>query len=135
MSYIYLQEQEGESSAECFSDIPAYVLSRLNLIAEKSYSKGSAMESCQNSQSGTMCEPLTAGRGGEKLTSSVADSPVKTYLAQEKEQESKEREAGCGLNLQESLARYDLATHCGELANARCSRAWASAWRPFRNRV
>ena len=111
MSYIYLQEQGGESSAECFSDIPAYVLSRLNLIAEKSFYKGSEMECCQSSQSGTMCEPLTASRGEGKLTSSVADSLVKTYLAQGKEQELKESEADCGLNLQESLARYDPATH------------------------
>lgn len=111
MSYIYLQEQGGESSAECFSDIPAYVLSRLNLIAEKSFYKGNETESCQSSQSGTMCEPLMASRGEGKLTSSVADSLVKTYLAQGKAQESKEREADCGLNLQESLARYDPATH------------------------
>lgn len=111
MSYIYLQEQEGESSAECFSDIPVYVLSRLNLIAEKSFYKDKETECCQSSQSGTMCEPLTASRGEGKLTSSVADSLVKTYLAQGKEQESKESEADCGLNLQESLAKYDPATH------------------------
>ena len=111
MSYIYLQEQGGESSAECFSDIPAYVLSRLNLFAEKSFYKGNETECCQSSQSGTMCEPLTASRGEGKLTSSVADSPVKTYLAQGKERELKESEADCGLNLQESLAKYDPATH------------------------
>lgn len=111
MSYIYLQEQGGESSAECFSDIPAYVLSRLNLIAEKSSYKGNETECCQSSQSGTTCEPLTASRGEKKLTSSVADSLVKTYLVQERVQELMEREADCGLNLQESLARYDPATH------------------------
>ena len=111
MSYIYLQEQGGGSSAECFSGIPAYVLSKSSLIAEKSFYKDNETESCQSSQSGTMCEPLTASSGEEKLTSSAADSPVKTYLAQEKAQESKEREADCGPNLQESLARYDPATH------------------------
>ena len=111
MSYIYLREQGGGSSAECFSDIPAYVLSRLNLIAEKSCYSGSATEFFRNSQSGTMCEPLTASRGEGKLTSSVADSLAKTYLAQEKERELKESEADCGLNLQESLAKYDPATH------------------------
>lgn len=111
MSYIYLREREEESSVECFSDIPVYVLSRLNLIAEKSCCNGSATESFQNFQSGTMCEHLTAGRGGGKSTSSAAASRARTYLAQGKERESKEREAGCGLNLQESLARYDPATH------------------------
>lgn len=111
MSYIYLQEQEGESSAECFSDIPAYVLSRLNLSAEKSFYKDKETECCQSSQSGTMCEPLTEGRGEGKLTSSVADSLAKTSLAQAKARESAEREADCGLSLQESLAKYDPATH------------------------
>lgn len=111
MSYIYLQEQGGGSSAECFSAIPAYVLSRLNLTAEKSCSKGSAIESCPSSQYGTTCEPLTANRGGEKLTSSAEDSLAKTYPAQVKAQESKEREVDYGLNLQESLARYNPVTH------------------------
>lgn len=111
MSYIYLQEQGGESSAECFSDIPAYVLSRLNLIAEKSFYKDKETESFQSSQSGTMCEHLMENRGEEKSTSFAADSPVKTYLAQGKERELKESEADCGLNLQESLAKYDPATH------------------------
>lgn len=111
MSYIFLRERGEESSAECFSDIPAYVLSRLNLIAEKSCSKGSAIESCPSSQYGTTCEPLTVNRGGEKLTSSAEDSPAKTFLVQERVRESMENEADCGPNLQESLARYDPATH------------------------
>lgn len=111
MSYIYLQEQGGESSAECFSDIPASVLLRLNLTAEKSCYKGSETESCPSFQSGTMCKPLTANRGGEKLTSSAEASPAKTYLAPEKVRESMEQEADSGLNLQESLAKHDPATH------------------------
>lgn len=111
MSYTYLQAQGEESSAECFSDIPAYALSRLNLFAEKPFCKDNATESFQNSQSGTTCEPLMASHGEEKLTSSVEDSRAKIYLAQERARESTEREADCGLNFQESLARYDPATH------------------------
>lgn len=111
MSYIYLQEQGGESSVECFSGIPAYALSKSSLIAEKSFYKDRETECCQSSQSGTMCEPLTASRGEGKLTSSAEDSPAKTYLARAKARESAEREADCGLNLQESLAKYDPATH------------------------
>lgn len=111
MSYIFLRERGEESSAECFSDIPVYVLSRLNLIAEKSFYKDKETECCQNSQSGTMCEPLTASRGEGKLTSSVEDSLAKTYLAQERARESTESEADSGLNLQESLAKFDPATH------------------------
>ena len=67
MSYIYLQEQVEEYSAVCFSDIPQFVLSRLNLTAKKSYSKDSEMESCQSSQSGTMCKPSMEHLGEEKL--------------------------------------------------------------------
>lgn len=111
MSYTYLLESGEESSAECYSDIPASVLSRLSSTAEKSSCNASATESCQNSQYGMTCEPLTANRGGEKLTSSVEDSLAKTYLAQERVRESTEREADSGLNLQESLAKYDPATH------------------------
>ena len=110
MSYIFLRERGEESSAECFSDIPVYVLSRLNLIAEKSFYKDSETESCQSFQSGTTCEPLTENHGEEKSTSSAEDSPAKTYLAQERARESTEREADCGPNLQESLAMYDRAT-------------------------
>ncbi len=72
MSYIYLQEQVEESLAESFSDIPQFVLSKLNLTAEKSYSKDSETESCQSSLSGTMCKPLTETLGEEKLISSAA---------------------------------------------------------------
>lgn len=108
MSYIYLQEQEGESSAESYSDIPQYVLSRLNLTAKKYYCNGNETESCQNSQSGTMCEHSTADRGEGKSIAYAVDSLVKTSARQEKVQESTEQEADSGLNLQESLARYDL---------------------------
>lgn len=111
MSYIFLRERGEESSAECFSDIPAFAPSKSSLIAGKSCCSGSATESCPNSQFGTTCEPLTANRGGEKLTSSAEDSLAKTYLAQERARESMESEADCGLNLQESLARYDPVTH------------------------
>ena len=95
MSYTYLQGQGEESSAECFSDIPVYALSRLNLTAGKSCCKGSATESCRSSQSGTMCEPLTASRGEGKLTSSAADSHAKTSVQPEKARVSKASEADC----------------------------------------
>lgn len=55
MSYTYLQAQGEESSAECFSDIPASVLLRLNLTAEKCSCNDSATEYCHHSPSGTMC--------------------------------------------------------------------------------
>lgn len=110
MSYIFLRERGEESSAECFSDIPAFAPSKLNLIAEKSSCKGNETESCQNSQFGTTCGHLTAGRGEGKSMSSAAASRARTFHARAKARESAEREAGFGLNLQESLAKYDRAT-------------------------
>ena len=77
MSYIYLQEREEESSAESFADIPQSVLSKLNLIAERSYSNGSEMASCQDSQSGTMSAHSMGNPGAGKLTSSAAGSLAK----------------------------------------------------------
>lgn len=110
MSYIFLRERGEESSAECFSDIPAFAPSKSSLIARKSCCNGSATESCRSSQFGTTCELLTENHGEEELTSSAEDSPAKTYLARAKARESAEREAGFGLNLQESFAKYDRAT-------------------------
>jgi len=66
MSYTYLAEQGEESLAASFSDIPAYVLSRLSLTAEKSCCNGNETESFQNSQYGMMCKPLMETHGGEK---------------------------------------------------------------------
>ena len=110
MSYTYLLESGEESSAECFSDIPAFVLSKSSRSAEKYSCNASATESSQNSQSGTTYGLSTESRGVEKSTSSVADSLAKTYLAQGKERESKEREAGYGASSPVLLARYDRDT-------------------------
>lgn len=107
MSYIYLQEQGEESSAESFSDIPPSVLSRLNLTAEKSSCSGSATESCPNSPSGMMLRRLTGFRGETWLTWYVADSPVRTYLPPVKEPGFVESEAGCGPSSPESLAKFN----------------------------
>jgi len=110
MSYTYLQEQGEVSSAGCFSDIPQYVLSRLNLTAEKSYSNGNETESSQSSQSGMMSQPSTELRGEEKSMSSAEASRVRTFPHQEVEQVSLESEADCGEKWQESLAKYDQNT-------------------------
>ena len=107
MSYIYLRERGEESSAECYSDIPAYVLSKLNLTAEKSSCKGSATESCPASPSGPTCGLSPAVRGAEKSMSSAEDSRAKIFPLPEKARESTGSEAVYGRNLQESLARYD----------------------------
>jgi hypothetical protein len=111
MSYTFLQEQGEESSADTFSDIPQYVLLRLNLIADESCSNGNEMESCQSSQYGMMLQHLTATRGEEKSMSSAGVFPVKTSQQQEKEPGSQENEAVSGQKWPESLAKYDPNTH------------------------
>jgi len=111
MSYTYLQEQGEESSVGCFSDIPQSVLLRLNLTAEKSYSKDNETESCQSSQSGMMFAPLTATLGEEKSMSSAGVFLAKIFQQQEKELGSQENEADFGEKWPESLAKYDPNTH------------------------
>jgi hypothetical protein len=111
MSYTYLQEQGEEYLVESFADIPQFVLSRLNLTAEKSYSKDNEMESYQSSQSGTTCKHSTETHGEEKLTSSAEVSHAKTYQQQEKEQELKDQDQVCGNTWRESSVKFDLNTH------------------------
>ena len=111
MSYTYLLEQGEESSAGCFSDIPQFVLSKLNLTAEKSYFKDNETASCQSSQFGMMSPHSTGNLGAEKLMLSAEDSLAKTSQQQVKELESQVNEADFGEKWPESLAKYDLNTH------------------------
>lgn len=110
MSYIFLLESGEESSAECYSDIPVSVLSRLSLSAEKSSCNASATESCRNSQSGTTCGLSTGGRGAEKSTVSAEASRAKTFPSLGRARGSTENEAGYGGSLRVLLARYDQNT-------------------------
>jgi hypothetical protein len=111
MSYTYLQEQGEVSSAESFADIPQFALSRLNLIAGKSYCNGSETESCHDSQYGTMCKLLTANHGEDTLTSFAEDSRAKTFQRQEKVQELKDQDQVCGNTWHELSVKYDRNTH------------------------
>ena|SRR5882672_898025 len=110
MSYTYLQEQGEESSAECFSDIPASVLLKLNLIEGKSCFNGNETESCQSSQFGMTCEHFMETRGVEKLMLSAEVSPVRTLAFLETVQVSKGSEVLYGKKWPESFAKLDLET-------------------------
>ena len=107
MSYTYLLEQGEESSAASFSDIPPFVLSRLNLTAEKSCSKGSGTASCQSSQSGMMSPHLMELRGKERSMSSAEDSLARTFQVRGGGLGLKANEADSGQKWPESLAKYD----------------------------
>ena len=107
MSYTYLQEQGEESSVDNFKDIPAYVLSRLNLTQDKSYCNGSETESCHGSQSGMISEHSMENLGEEKSTSFAEDFLAKTFPQLEKELESRANALGFGERWPGWLAKYD----------------------------
>lgn len=108
MSYIYLQEQGEESSAECYSDIPASVLSRSRSIPERCCSNGSETESSPASRSGMTCKPSTGDPGGGKSMSCAVDSHAKTCPSQtQKERGSTELEVVYGQKWRESYLKYD----------------------------
>ncbi len=93
---------------ESFSDIPAYVLLRLNLIAAKSYSNGNGTESCQSSRFGTMFGRSTESRGKAVLTLSPEVSRARTYRKQTRTLTALTvREAAFGERCRESSAKYD----------------------------
>lgn len=96
-----------ESSAENFSGIPQYVLSRLNLTVEKSYCNGNATESCQSSQFGTTLEHSTASHGAGSLTLCAAAFPVRESVLQAQARGLPINAAGCGGNKSGLLAKYD----------------------------
>lgn len=110
MSYTYLQEQGEESSAECYSDIPAYALSKSKSILERCYSSDSETVSSHASQYGMTCKPSTGDRGGEKSMSCAVASPAKTSVPPEKARGLMASEAECGRRWQELSMRYDRVT-------------------------
>jgi hypothetical protein len=119
MSYTYLLEQGEEYLAECFLDIPASVLLRLNPTQGRSYSNGSGTEYCQDSQSGMMSLPLMETHGEERLMSSAEDFPAKTLAQPERALDLVDHAAGYGERWPESLAKWDRAT--SSWRTAQCS--------------
>jgi hypothetical protein len=99
MSYTYLQEQGEESLAECFSDIPAYVLLKSKSIPERSYSNVSETESCRDSLSGTTSAPSTADRGEGESMYWQEDFLAKTF-------QPREQITAKSLELPESVQAY-----------------------------
>ncbi len=107
MSFTFLLEQGEESSVECFSDIPPFVLSRLSLTADESYSNGSGTESCHDSRSGMMSAPLTEGHGEAESMSCAEGFPVRTSALQAKGPGSTESGLDSGQKWPASFAKYD----------------------------
>jgi hypothetical protein len=106
-NYTYLLESGEESSADTFSDIPQFVLSRLNLTAERFSSSGNETEYSLSSQSGMMSAHSTENLGEEKLMSSVEDSLVQTSALQGLEMESMVQNLAYTRKCSESFAKWD----------------------------
>lgn len=115
------QVQEAEYWPTYFSDIAPSVLSKSIDTTEIECYYDRKTPSCPDSQCGTMCEPLgvtTQNAPGSSMPTaqsetnslSAEDSPAKIFPLPAKEQASMESEAGYGLSMQESFARFDRAT-------------------------
>jgi hypothetical protein len=92
---------------ENFSDIPQYVLSRLNLTQEKPSYKDNEMDYSQNSQSGMILQHLMADLGKGELISFPGGSRVKTFQQQEKALASRGNGQDSGEKWQGWLTKYD----------------------------
>jgi len=107
MSYTFLLDAGEESWADSFSAIPASVLSRLNLTAEKSCYNDNGTESCQGSLFGMTCEPSTELYGKEILTLWQEGSLARTSVLPGIAQDLKEPKADSGNTWLESFAKFN----------------------------
>ena len=110
MSYTFLLEQGEESSAECFSDIPASVLSNGIITPANASSPDNGTDACHTSLSGTTCKPLTENLGAGASMSSAGAFRAKTSAQPARAQESTANALECGTTWLESWARYDRAS-------------------------
>jgi hypothetical protein len=99
--------QGEESSVANFSAMPASVLSRLNLTAERSCCNASGTDACRGSQSGTTFVPLTGDRGEDLSMLCAAGSHARTFPQQDAAKASPESGRDCGEKWPASLAKYD----------------------------
>lgn len=85
MSYTFLLEQGEESSAECFSDIPACALSRETYTGEIFCFRDNGTESCQSFRCGMILGLLTQDRGEEEPMPYAGGSHVNDSAQQQQE--------------------------------------------------
>ena len=108
MSWHYLQGQEVASwGGDCLDGAPSALLRLIPMRAE-SCLPDRQTDALTDSRSGTMCGPLMERDGGERSTSSAADSPAKTSAQPERERESREQNPVCGRTWHALSARFDL---------------------------
>ena len=111
MSWHYLPELAAEYSAGICLDGDVSVQSNTTSMQETFCSQDSKTDACQDSQFGTMCEPLMENHGEAWLTLYREAFRVKTSRQPEKEPELKEQEADYGKKWHELSVKYDRNTH------------------------
>jgi len=119
MSWHYLQEQEVVSSEDISWDGEQFVQSKSKTTLGEYCLPDSETESFQDSQYGMTLRRSTEIPGEGELMWYQGDSPVRTYLPQEKELEFVVSDLECGPRWPESLARYDPVT--SSWRTAQCS--------------
>ena len=107
MSWHYLQGLEEVSSEAICWDGERFAPSSGQTTLGAYCLPDSETEYCQDSQSGTMCRPLTENLGVEESMLSVADSLAKTFPLPVKEPESTVQDLECGFTWPGSFAKYD----------------------------
>lgn len=129
MSWHYLQGLEEESSEAICWDGERFVPSSGQTTLGGYCLPASETESCHDSQSGTMCKPLTGSHGEAESMSSAGDFLAKTFPVLEKARESMAKDPVCGrtwrgssvklnpngswLKIAHSLLPEDSAPFCG----------------------
>jgi hypothetical protein len=107
VSYIFLQAQGEESSADSYSGIDAYALSNGIHTRGACSCNGNATGPCQCSRYGMTSRRLTALRGVAALMWLRVVSRVRTYRRLDAVPESTANALECGDTWPASLARYD----------------------------
>ena len=100
MSYTFLQEQEAESSVECFSDMFQSAPLSWKSIAENPCYSASVTGCFHGSPSGMTSQHLTESHGAELWTLSVVDSLARTFPRLERVRESMATDPGFGVKWQ-----------------------------------
>ena len=110
MSWHYLQEPAGGSSAACCSGGEPLPQLRSKTTHAEFYCNGNLMESYLDSLSGTTCQHSTANHGAEKSMSLAGDFLARIFPAPGKVKALQEHEAAYGVKWRESFAKWDRDT-------------------------
>ena len=107
MSWLFSRALVAASSAGTCSDGEPSARSSTTPTPQAYLCRDKTTDAWRRFPSGMTCEPLTADRGEELLTSYLAVFPARTFPQPEEERESTANDPDCGPKWHASLARYD----------------------------